>query len=208
MIDWKLIATVFIVAAVVFFILASHPDITDLFKPFDMKLPSFSGNNVARNITIELVTDFYENLSSAVNSDIIISGNDFTVSTDYGEFKIPQTLKIVNFTGQVKIGYRTVSLNGDFHIFRIGDFELKSVKGKLNTTDIPFDSLYISDFSVDRLTVDEASGSLTADGTTFTLTGKKLEVFYPEGVFEFSENLSVQGTAQKILIDEGKVSIS
>lgn len=210
--NWKVIATVFILLGIIMVVLSTSPTVSGffvsvkdrLFDLFDIDTEQY----LVRNVSFSVSSAGYGPIIFSTERPINISldgdfSGDVTIAGTAGNMK-SSTVTIKNFVGSGKIEDGRININGDFGSIITTDIAI-NLSG-IVSSDSSFTSLVVHNLGIQRIQLQDASGSLYAKGNEIKVTSEDLDIVNPLARFEFSDKLMIEGSASAITGETVSVS--
>jgi hypothetical protein len=205
--DWKIIATVFALFAVVLGFLGTSPVVSSFFNSV---FGTFSSNvdldffKETRDVPFSLnITDYPEMILSIKESgNISLEPDEFTATVNNAKISNAKTVKIYNFKGTASVKNRTLTLDGTFQNLEIdAGTTLSGSKIQASGT---FKKVTLENAGIKTLDV-TTTGTLVLNGTEIRFVNKNVNIKSPMGAFYFSNYMYVNGYASSISMPAEKI---
>jgi len=196
--NWKLIATVIILLAVIAVALSMHPAMSDFIdKVFKKLYGAAPAKEPVRNVSFILTSDEYNDLYFSGNINIILDSDSFSAEMSSGNITTSEKITIVGTSISGHVTGKNIFFEGDFSKIETEGTSMSFNAGsiKANST---FNTLRIDNLKLDKFDMARASGTIMLDNAMTTIGYKNLSISYPLASFMFNNSLHVEGIANKI----------
>jgi hypothetical protein len=205
--DWKIIATVFAVFAVILGFLTTSPVVSSFFNNI---FGTFSGTvdlnffKETRNVPFSLNMTNYQEMSFSVKSpaNITIEPKEFTATVTNANIGNVSKIIITNFKGSVSISDNKILLDGDFE--KLAADSTSFVSNKIKGTGV-FYKAVLDSVGLKSLNLVSSNGILTINDTEIRFVNKNVDINSPFGTFYFEKGLFVGGYANSISVPADKI---
>lgn len=205
--DWKIIATVFALFAVVLGFLGTSPVVSGFFNSV---FGTFSGSidldffKDTRDVPFSLnITEYPEITLTVKNSgNISLEPDEFTATVNNAKISNAKTVKIYDFKGTANVKNMTITLDGTFQSIEVDSGT--TLSGSKIQASGTFKKVVIENAEIKTLDV-TTTGTLTLNGTEIIFVQKDINIKSPSGTFYFSNYMYIDGYASSISMPAEKI---
>ncbi len=205
MFDWKLIITIFIVFAILLFVLGSDSSVSRFFGNIFSKIGVETGkeDKTVRNVSFSLSARSYGKISfSGGDINFIISPENFSATIESATAETKSLVEITGFKGSGSIDGNALSIEGSLSRINLSDTSINYAKGSVKAS-AAFDSFVAENLALDEITL--SNGTLTIGGNEVKFSD--IVITSPKGRFVFDKGMKIEGVANKISIPSAKIVI-
>lgn len=208
--DWKIIATVFAMFAVLLGFLGTSPVVSSFFNSV---FGTFSGSvdldffEETRDVPFSLnITDYPEMSFNIKDSgNISLEPDEFTATVNNAKISNAKTVKIYNFKGTANVKNKTLTLDGTFQNLEIDSGTILS--GSKIQASGTFKKVTLENAGTKTLNL-ITTGTLVLNSTEIRFTNKNIDIKSPLGMFYFSNHMYIDGYASSISMPSEKITSS